>query len=90
MTPDEYKTMEAKRAERKASLQKMMEDAMKDTAELDRNPGPYTWGMAFYDGWFIQFFDRDGKPCLGNDLREPEDAAWLLTMLNRPYAPAIK
>lgn len=88
MTPDEYKTRIEKRDERERQLRKMMEYALRDSDELARHPGPYTWGMAFYDGLFFQFFDRDGKPCLGNDLREPEDAAWLLTMLNRPYAPA--
>jgi hypothetical protein len=85
MSPEERHEMEEKRKARRHHLEAMMHAAMKDADELDRHPGPYTWGIAFHDGWFIQFFDRDGKPCLGDDLREPEDAAWLLTMLNRPY-----
>ena len=89
MTPEERHDVEVKREQRKHYLEAMMTEALKDTAELERHAGPYTWGMAFHDGWFIQFFDRDGKPCLGNDLREPEDAAWLLTMLNRPYAATV-
>lgn len=88
MSPEEYEAMRAKREQRQRDLTSMMEAALKDTAELERHPGPYTWGMAFYDHLFFQFYDRDGKPCLGNDVSDPEEAAWLLTMLNRPYAAA--
>lgn len=89
MTPEQM-VRDQQRAERKARLRKDMETCLAGVAELERHPGPYTWGLAFHDGWFIQFFDRDGKPCLGDDLREPEDAAWLLTMLNRPYTTTQK
>lgn len=88
MTPEELAELEQKRSERRARLHLDMHAALADKEELARHAGPYTWGIAFHDGWFIQFFDRDGRPCLGDDLREAEDAAWLLTMLNRPYAPA--
>lgn len=84
MTP-EQQTRDQRRAELRARMQKGMEDALKDTAELARHPGPYTWSIEFHDGLFFQFCDVHGRPCLGNDIREPEDAAWLLTMLNRPY-----
>ena len=88
MSPEERHELEESRKARRHHLEAMMHEALKDSAELEGRPGPYTWGMAFHDGWYIQFFDVHGRPCLGDDLREPEDAAWLLTMLNRPYTAA--
>ena len=88
MSPEERHEMEEKRKAQRRNLEAAMVAAMKDTTELERQSGPYTWGMVFHDGWFIQFFDALGKPCLGDDLRDPEDAAWLLTQLNRPYSTA--
>lgn len=86
MTPEEYERYRQRDREHHDRMQRGMEECMADVAELAdsiaRHPLPWTWGMAKHDGWFIQFFDADGAPCLGNDLREPEYAAFLLTLIN--------
>ncbi len=89
-TPEEISTREKLRADRRARMQRDMEMAMSDAVEIARcvseHPLPWTWGIAFHDGWFYQFFDANGRPCLGDDLRDPEDAAFLLTMVNSSSA----
>ena len=87
MDDDEEQALyEKRREERRAKMQRDMELSMADVYEIARcvaaHPLPWTWGLGYYDGWFYQFFDANGKPCLGNDLRDPEDAAFLLRMIN--------
>lgn len=77
-------------AERRAAQHKRMcdgmEAALKDRDELALHEGPFTWGIAYHDGLFFQFYDKDGKPTLNDDVRDPEIAAWLLTRLNERSA----
>lgn len=75
-----------RRAESKTRMERAMRTCLADTAELERmmagHPLPWTWTIGYYDGLFYQFLDAAGKPCLGNNLRDPEDAAFLLTLIN--------
>lgn len=86
MTDDEIEIRAARRAKQLIELDACMRQAMADTAELDAwiadHPLPWTWCVAYHDGWFIQFKDARGAPCLGDDLREPEYAANLLHLIN--------
>lgn len=84
---DELEWMRQRRAERHAHMDRDMRACIADTTELERmtasHPLPWTWGVAFHDHLFYQFYDANGRPCLGNDLTDPEDAAFLLTLVNR-------
>jgi hypothetical protein len=86
MSPEEYAEMRRRRDEQQARMKRMMEECLADGGELaDRiasHPLPWSWAVTFHDGLFYQFFDANGRPCLGNDLRDPEDAAFLLTLIN--------
>lgn len=83
----QWEQIERRRAERHDRIKSDMEKCVADQAELAElartHPLPWTWGMAYHDGWFIQFFDANGNPCLGDDLREPEYAALLLHLVNK-------
>lgn len=53
-----------------------------DDLKQDR-PKPFTIGMVVHDGPGIQIFDATGRPIFAELLRDPEDAAQLLHILNR-------
>lgn len=55
MTPEERKD---ERENHRRRMVEMMETALRDTDELSRHPGPYTWGIAFYDGLFFPVLRR--------------------------------
>lgn len=87
MVDEDYVEMRKRRTEREARMRQDMDRAMGDTAELERvvteHPLPWTWTIAFHDHLFYQIIDANGRPVLGNDLTDPDDAAFLLTMINR-------
>ena len=88
MTPEEYSEMRRRRDDLQARMKHQMERCMADGGELAErivdHPLPWSWGIVFHDALFFQFFDAHGRSCLiGNDLRDPEDAAFLLTLINR-------
>ncbi len=86
MDSKRYGEIQRHRAERRErmirDMQTLLADATEIAAYVAEHPLPWTWGVGYYDGLFYQFFDANGRPCLGNSLTDPEDAAWLLTMIN--------
>lgn len=70
------------RAEREERMSREFERALQGV-DINAHPLPWVWGISYHDGLFFQFFDANGGPCLGNDLRDPEDAAYLFAMINR-------
>lgn len=86
MDDAEYAALQARREAKRIRMIREMERAIADTADIDRrtadHPRPWTWRVAFHDHLFFQFIDANGRPCLGNDLTDPDDAAWLLALVN--------
>jgi hypothetical protein len=68
------------RQSHKERLEQMMHACMAEP--LDNHPCPWTWGTAYHDGWFFQFFDANGERVLTDSLRDPEDAALILKTIN--------
>lgn len=71
-----------RREQRRAELQRDMERAMAGECEFVFHPRPWTWIIAFHEGWFIQFVDANGAAILDDSLRDPEIAANLLRNVN--------
>ncbi len=74
-----------RREERKRHMEYCMNLTMADDSErfdFVEHPLPWTWRVSFHDHLFYQFIDANGRPCLGNDLTEPEDAARILKLVN--------
>jgi hypothetical protein len=61
-----------------------MEAALKDPDNQIDHPRPFTIGLVVHDGPGIQIFNANGRPVLSELLRDPEDAATLLYLLNSP------
>lgn len=66
---------------------KRWEDIIKNCLpDSDYNPkcnGPFTWSVSYWDGTFVAILDENNKPLLTNGIRDPEDAAALVNLLNR-------
>ena len=72
--------MRADRTRRMQLYQKLFDEAMIEPFEP--RPLPWTARQVIHDGPGWQFFDNNGMPVLGELLRDPEDAAWLVRMVN--------
>lgn len=76
-------TRREEREARKQRLQAALDMAMREPIDFAAHPRPWQCEIAFHDGWFFQFVDAAGKPVLGtDDLRDPEDAAYLVRLIN--------
>lgn len=68
------------REEQRLHLEKCMTECMAEPS--DPHPQPWSWGIGYHDGWFFQFFDATGEKILGDGVRDPEDAARILKVIN--------
>lgn len=71
-----------KREERRERFRRDLEKFVADPDYRSEHPRPWTCVMVIHDGPGAQFLDANGKPVLGDLIRDPEDAAQLLFSIN--------